>query len=205
MDPAVDPDLGARERLVMVAARVFAEDGYRAASLDGILRRSGVAKSNFYYHFAGKLALACAAVDVWLEILGQSPLVRALQDTRAPGLERLTRFVRSFEDACADGPYGCPFGMLAAEDDLEPELRERLCRAFRGLEKDLAAAIAAGIEDGTIRRDVDPTRTAGGLLAAVQGAGLLGRATRCEHSVLSCALPIVELIATGPLPEPRSI
>src|SRR5262245_54061488 len=123
----------------MVAARVFAEDGYRAACIDDILRRSGVAKSNFYYHFAGKLALACAAVDVWLEILGESPLVKALQDTRAPGLERLVGFVRGFEDACARGPYGCPFGMLAAEDDLEPELRERLCRAFSGLERDLGA------------------------------------------------------------------
>jgi len=201
-DPSIDQELGARERLVMAAARVFAEDGYRAASLDVILKRSGVAKSNFYYHFAGKLALACAAVDIWLEILAQSPLVRALQDTRASGVERLARFVRGFEDACADGPYGCPFGMLAAEDDLEPELRERLCRAFSGFEKDIASAIQAGVEDGSIRAQVDPQRTAASLLAAVQGAGLLGRATRCENRVLNCALPIVELIASAPLAEP---
>ena len=61
---------GARERLLATSSEVFRESGYRAASLDDILRRSGVAKSNFYYHFAGKLELACAAVDLWAEHLG---------------------------------------------------------------------------------------------------------------------------------------
>ena len=199
----IDPNLGARERLVMAAAQVFAESGYRSASLDGILKRSGVAKSNFYYHFeGGKLALACAAVDTWLEILAASPLVKVLGDTRIPGLERLERFAHNFEAACAAGPYGCPFGMLAAEDDLEPELRERLCSAFHCMEGALAGAIRAGIEDGSIRREVSIDRTATSLLAAVQGAGLLGRATRCEHRVLNCALPILDLISTRPVAEP---
>jgi len=202
--PANDPQIGVRDRLVMAAARVFAESGYRAASLDTILKRSGVAKSNFYYHFPGKLALACAAVDTWLAVLAESPLVVALQDSRASGVERLARFVRGFEAACAAGPYGCPFGMLAAEDDLEPELRERLCHAFTGLEKDLAAAIQAGIEDGSIRAGIDVPRTAASLLAAVQGAGLLGRAARCENRVLNCVLPIIELIAVEPLAEPET-
>src|SRR5262245_41727668 len=114
---ALTEKTGARERLLATSAEVFRESGYRAASLDDILRRSGVAKSNFYYHFAGKLELACAAVDLWAELLGAS-LLGPLENAAHSGLERLRGFVAAFEAGCLSGAIGCPFGMLFGENDL---------------------------------------------------------------------------------------
>jgi AcrR family transcriptional regulator len=46
-----------RERLLEAATEVFAERGYRGASIDAIARRSGVSAPVVYDHFASKLDL----------------------------------------------------------------------------------------------------------------------------------------------------
>jgi TetR/AcrR family transcriptional regulator, transcriptional repressor for nem operon len=188
--------VGARERLLATSSEVFRESGYRAASLDDILRRSGVAKSNFYYHFAGKLELACAAVDLWAEHLG-TRLLAPLGDASKSGLERLRGFVAAFEGVCSSGAIGCPFGMLAAEDDLDAVLRERVQSVLAGLEAALAQALREGQRDGSIREDADAAEFAGVLVATVQGAGLIARATREPARIATAANPLLALLA-GP-------
>src|SRR5262245_31921571 len=147
---------GARERLMVASAQVLRESGFRAASLDEILRRSGVAKSNFYYHFDGKLALACATVDFLAEgIVGR--LLAILGDESLGGLERVRAFAAEFAALHGEGAtIGCPFGMLAVEDDLEPALRKRVRRILDQVEAGICGALRAGQHDGSIRADADP-------------------------------------------------
>jgi TetR/AcrR family transcriptional repressor of nem operon len=196
--------VGARERLLATSSEVFRESGYRAASLDDILRRSGVAKSNFYYHFAGKLELACAAVDLWAEQLN-AVLLTPLRDPAKSGLERLQGFVGAFEGVCSSGAIGCPFGMLAAEDDLDAVLRERVQSVLSGLEAALAQALRDGQGDGSIRPDPDATEFAAVLVATLQGAGLIARATREPARITASAAPLLGLLATGAPRRPRPV
>lgn len=195
--------VGARERLLATSSEVFRESGYRAASLDDILRRSGVAKSNFYYHFAGKLELACAAVDLWAEHLAATLLV-PLGDTAQSGIERLRGFVSAFESVCSSGALGCPFGMLAAEDDLDAVLRERVQSVLAGLEAALAQALRDGQGDGSIRPDADAAEFAGVIVATLQGAGLIARATREPARIAAAATPLLGLLATPAARRPTA-
>ncbi len=195
--------IGARERLLATSSEVFRESGYRAASLDDILRRSGVAKSNFYYHFAGKLELACAAVDLWAQELG-AVLLAPLREAAKSGLERLQGFVGAFETECSGGAIGCPFGMLAAEDDLDTVLRERVQGVLGGLEAALAQALREGQADGSIRSDVDAAEFAAVLVATVQGAGLIARATREPKRIAAAAGPLLALLAQPGARRPRT-
>src|SRR5262245_59058555 len=137
---AEEPPRGARERLMLASAEVLRESGFRAASLDEILRRSGVAKSNFYYHFDGKLALACATLDYLAEwIVGR--LLGRLGDTSLSGLERVRAFSAEYAELHGGGStIGCPFGMLGVEDDLEPQLRKRVRRVLDQVEAAICAA-----------------------------------------------------------------
>jgi TetR/AcrR family transcriptional regulator, transcriptional repressor for nem operon len=180
--------------LLATSTEVFRESGYRAASLDDILRRSGVAKSNFYYHFAGKLELACATVDLWAQHLGNLLLDPLRDDTRS-GLDRLRGFVAAFGDVCSSGAIGCPFGMLAAEDDLETELRDRVQGVLGALKQSLTTALRDGQKDGTVRADVEPDAFADVLLATIQGAGLVARATRDPARIQAATTPLLALLA----------
>ena len=194
---------GAKERLLIAAAGVFRECGYRAASLDEILRRSRVAKSNFYYHYSGKLELACETVDLWLYALGLT-LLPHLSKAERSGLDRVRDFVAAFESECRDGPVGCPFGMLAAEEDLEEPLRARVQHALDVTEEGVRKALETGVSDGSVRSGVDPATLAVAIVAAVQGGGLLGRALGEPCRISDSVEPVLGLIqGPGPDAPPR--
>lgn len=178
------------------AAEVIREYGYRAAPLDEILRRSGVAKSNLYYHFPGKLELACAAVDAWRASPDARALVAAVSDDGRSGLERLRSYVRQFvANTTSAGPSacGCPFGMLATEDDLDEVLRLRVEQALGRLRDLVQAAVRAAIREGSLRPNVDPERLGLALSAALQGGGVLGRACRDPRLIEASADAVLEL------------
>jgi len=194
-----------RARLVAAAADVLRESGYRAASIDAVLARSGVAKSNLYYHFPSKLELACAGVDHWLEDPDLPVLMGTLADERLRGLDRVRRWIELFAELSGKdgGPCGCRFGMLAAEEDLPEPLRIRVEGALRSLRQAVAAALQAGVRDGSARPEIDCDRVAASILAAAQGGGLAGRLARDSDRIVSCCDGMLDLIAAaGPAGSP---
>lgn len=52
-----------RDRLIEIALRLFAEAGYEAASIEAVLRESGVSRGALYHHFPGKEALFEAVLE----------------------------------------------------------------------------------------------------------------------------------------------
>jgi len=187
------PSVGARERLLLAAAQVFRESGYRSASLDEILKRSQVAKSNFYYHFKSKLDLAVAVLDLWSAMVGPR-LHGSLASGAGNGMERVRTFVGEFQSVCTEGSMGCPFGMLAAEADLEPALRERVQGMLERMESSLSKCLLEGQDDGSIRPDLDAHDAARGLLATVQGGGLIARALGDKDRISGAARPMLALM-----------
>lgn len=195
----------ARARLVAAAAAVLRESGYRSASIEEILARSGVAKSNLYYHFPNKLELACAGVDQWLEDPDGQLLMAALADGRLRGLERVRRWIELFAELSGKdgGPCGCKFGMLAAEEDLPEPLRIRVEGAMRSIRQAMAAALQTGIGDGSVRDDIDCESVALSILAASQGGGLVGRLARNSDRIVAACEGILSLIAASPVASAR--
>src|SRR5919198_6132991 len=71
----------AREELLEAAARVFAEKGFQAASVDEIAERAGFSKGAVYWHFESKddlfFALLAERIDrpTWemIELLESAP------------------------------------------------------------------------------------------------------------------------------------
>jgi AcrR family transcriptional regulator len=191
----------ARERLVAAASDVLREYGYRAAPLEAILSRSRVARSNLYYHFAGKLELACAAVDSWERAPGARPSLQALEDESLGGLERVRRYVEAVVRFSRSGPCGCPYGRLAAEADLPEPLRMRVERALGELQQGIEAALRAGVRDGSVRAVVDPVALASTVMAAVEGAGLLARAARNAGRIPACFEGLLDLLGSVSVAE----
>lgn len=67
MSGSFDRDFEHRERLIASALREFSERGYQAASLNRMLKDSGVSKGQFYHHFDGKKDLYMGLVGVLIE------------------------------------------------------------------------------------------------------------------------------------------
>jgi TetR/AcrR family transcriptional regulator len=88
-----------RNRVVILEAAldVFAQHGYRGATLDQIAEASGLSKPNILYYFDGKetihVTLLNQLMDVWLDPL------RKMDDTGDPLAELLTYISRKLDMA----------------------------------------------------------------------------------------------------------
>jgi AcrR family transcriptional regulator len=135
-----------RDRLLAAAREVFAELGFKGATVREICRRAEVNVAAVNYHFKGKEALFMAA----LELEPLENLIGTSSEADSPEL-RLTRFIREFVTRLMDG--GCtPHSQLIMREVLEPSpaldsiareiiapLHEHLTRLVRGIVGDAAA------------------------------------------------------------------
>jgi AcrR family transcriptional regulator len=122
MTPGEDPRV-VRTRASVLAATCDAlvEDGYAGVTIDGVSRRSGVARTTVYRHWASVPELVLDAVDS-LKPPFEAP------DTGSLRSDALI-VLRSLRDALRDSPWGRLLPVLVEAAFREPELFDRQ-RAF---------------------------------------------------------------------------
>ena len=100
----VDPDRPAIEsKILLAAARLFAEQGYGATSVDDIAREVRLHKSSLYHYIRGKRQLLFEALCGSLEIALQA--LEAIVESDAPPYERLKRVVEAVVADMIDRPH----------------------------------------------------------------------------------------------------
>lgn len=142
-----------RQRLLAVAAKLFAERGYENTSVQEIVRWAGVTKGAMYHHFGSKDDLL---VEIYHRVLAmQADRLNRIADSDAPIEDRL-------REAAAD----VVVTTLANRDDavvffrsmhLLPASRQAEVRAERrGYHERFRGMIEQGQADGVFRTDVSP-------------------------------------------------
>lgn len=194
-----------RRRLLDIAVRRFAADGFRRTSVSDIAREAGLTPAAAYAYFAGKEGLFQAAVDADAAALIDAARLAAAGGASAG--EQLFLFVAELRDRVDEYPLA-----RRVLSGLEPEVAARLVTIpslvtlTAGLADDLAVARAAG----EIRSDVDPAELAVGLetivLALLMAELQTGLTVEPERqagvlAVLDAALrPAPEAITRSPAP-----
>ena len=141
---ARQPDV-TRNRLLECAFEEIYKRGFRAASLDAILEKTGVTKGALYHHFASKSALGYAVVDEllvphmrthWLSVAeAENPLDAAIASIRKRRDKLKERLLT----------YGCPFNNLAQEmSPVDEGFRTRLQAILDEWMNALASALERG-------------------------------------------------------------
>jgi len=114
------PDSATRQRLLDVAGSVFAEHGFRSATIREICARADANVAAVNYHFGDKEQLYLAV----LEQAHRSALERYPPDLGATGAappeERLRAFIRSFLLRLLDDGVPAWLGKLMAREMIEP-------------------------------------------------------------------------------------
>ncbi|HXX38619.1 MAG TPA: TetR/AcrR family transcriptional regulator [bacterium] len=167
-----------REKLIETAAALFRFQGFRPTSLDEILDRSGVCRSNFYYHFRSKDDLGLEVLSRQVEHFATKVIRGILEDESRSPRERVERLFTEVGAAVREASYrgGCPFGNLAAEmAGGHPEFRSRLSGFFSQWEEAVERCLADGISRGQFRRDLDVRGAAVAVVSQIEGAVLLAK------------------------------
>ena len=146
-----------RARLLEVAVRRFATDGFRRTSVAAVAEEAGVTAAAVYAYFPGKEGLFEAAVDAdAADLLSEASADLDDQDLVSADLVLITALLAGLEH------HGLARRVLAGQ---EPDVIDRLLAipALLELRQRLAEAIAVGQGAGRIRPDIDPKDIAVGL------------------------------------------
>lgn len=106
-------ETGKRERVLEAARQVFLEQGYGAASMDGIAAAAGVSKATLYAHFDGKEQLFAEMVSLYCR---EQEAAIAEIETAHPAIEEGLRRIALVVLDHAAHPNALRFGrMIMAE------------------------------------------------------------------------------------------
>ncbi len=166
------PDV-TRNTLLQAAFAEMYRRGFQAASLDNILKETGVTKGALYHHFPDKAALGRAVVN---EVVKGLLLERWLGTLDQPAGDSLTALKEVLRRRAAsltahEIELGCPLNNLAQEmSPLDERFRRVIDATFEAWRTGFAQALERGQAEGSVRRDVDARKVAAFLVAAAEGS-----------------------------------
>ncbi len=149
-----------RDRLLIAAGEVFAESGYRAATVREICRRAGVNAALVNYHFRSKKELYAAVFEFAYRQAVRAYPHESGDAARETAERRLERFVRNFMLRILDEGRPAWYGKLMSREMMEPTgaLDALIDRNFRphheylrGIVREI---IGRGVEDREVTRCV---------------------------------------------------
>jgi AcrR family transcriptional regulator len=180
-EPFSNPETS-KEEILHATYLAFAEHGYAELSIQQIADQASVSKSTIYHHFEDKEEL----LMVFAERLLEWYLEELLFDPAGDPIENLERSLDLvFLDETAEGfglddirPAGfeCVYMGLRMEATRNPEIRDYFDAVDSMGREHLETLVERGIENGTVRPDVDAEQVAAALCAIAEG-GLVLRST----------------------------
>ncbi|WP_420037939.1 TetR/AcrR family transcriptional regulator [Streptomyces sp. cg28] len=157
-----------RARIVEGAAEVLREQGVSVTTLDDIRARTGTSKSQLFHYFPGgkdELLLAVARFEADRVIEDQQPHLGRLDSWES--WQRWRDVVVERYELQGDH---CPLGALFLQvGRSSPGARAIVTELMRQWQAELARGIRAVQAGGLVRASLDADRTAGALLAGIQG------------------------------------
>ena len=142
-----------QELILREAVREFGECGYRHASVNRIVERTGIAKGSLYQYFANKEALFLYVFGRFAELIKQT-VREAAGEGEGDFFTRMAQVMRAGEAFVGSHPeYFRLYLKLAGDEDIphRPQLLG-LLRLFPA--EYFAPLLEQGRLDGSIRRDV---------------------------------------------------
>lgn len=202
-----------RERIVGAALRVFAERGFHRATMQDIVRESGLSVGAIYTYFRGKDELFLAGCDMSSDV-GIGELMTRLAGATTTA-EKLAIAVGFFFDSVLDrqGDSDAPSFLVQAwaEAEQEPAVREMLVRRREQLVTLGQMLLREGIARGDLPAWLDVEGFAAGygalldglILQRIEEAAMFRRADaeRRARAVLELALAAAGSVARPSLPE----
>jgi len=171
------------EKVLDDVMREFWERGYRATSVDDLVRATGVKPGSLYGAFpGGKRALFIGSLDRYSKLV----VPQKLRDLDEPGASIAAArgyFDGLIEDLLsAEGRQGCllvnsAVELAAHDDQVAAVVRGHLAR----LERCFTAALRTAIRRKEVPRRIDPVGAARMLVATSQGLMVVGKANPDEE------------------------
>jgi AcrR family transcriptional regulator len=178
-----------RNDIVDAAERVFFSKGWQAATMDDVAESAELSKATLYLYFKSKEEIYAAILVRGSEILNDAfQEAVATNDTGVEQVAAIGRAYIAFHQQHREYYDAMMYFDARGFDTCEDCEYARKCDEYRDKVMGLVAtAVSNGIEDGTLRSDLDPMKTA--VLLWAQSSGVLqalataGEKIRTVHDI----------------------
>ena len=143
-----------RDRIVRAAIEVFAEHGFHRATMQDIVRKSGLSVGAIYTYFKSKSEIILAGCDLITDQeLGElRERLSSVTDYRERVATALGFFFDQFEEQRAGTGTSVLMTLAWAEVDSDPAIREMVRRRRR----DIVGPTALLLQEGVVRGELPP-------------------------------------------------
>ncbi len=183
-----------KDKIMEAATELFHTYGYDGTSIDMLIKKAGVSKSNFYYYFEGKEELGLSVLTRLADsqIRGFSEIVESDLNAVEQLIELYKKEVSSHRDLLSKPIYpGSFFGNMALEQSsINEKFRSVVDKYYQECEAFVEKCLRKGMEQGVFYEDIDPQAMARYMVCHFEGAILLAK-TRKSLS------PIEDVIRQG--------
>jgi AcrR family transcriptional regulator len=156
-----------REAILIAVASVIARRGIRGLRVEDVAAEAGVSAPLLYYHFGSRSGLVKAALEHASE---RAPSTALRKPTRQSGYEAVeAALLAELGDEPEVRANAVVWGEASASAVFEQELRPDVKRVTEAWRSNVAEAISEGVNDGSIREDVEPREAAELLITLVDG------------------------------------
>ncbi len=161
-----------KQEILAAATAVFAQKGFAGASMDDIVRASGISKGGLYWHFKSKDDLIAAILSQFFN--QEMAALDALLQTEGTAPQKLQQLgqqiIADVSQMSELLTISLEFYALAARRE---SVRLELQRYFQQYGNTLATLIQAGIDEGAFDPAVSAQQAALNLIAQFEGLVLL--------------------------------
>lgn len=186
-----------KDKIIQVAYRMIHENGYEQTSVDEIISKAGISKSNFYYHFKTKQEMGMAVLELRINKYITDILGNTLANDGLSPLQRLDSFYNKVISIHQDNKcsFGCPFGNLAVELGAKNNrFRKRLEQFFIYWQGAIEKCLNEGIRLGEFTDKYSPEIFSGIILSHLQGAVLMSKTFKTITPLEKGAKEIINLL-----------
>lgn len=187
-----------RNELLLAAFSEIHRVGFQAASLQNILKHTGVTKGALYHHFPNKLELGYAVLDEVIGVIMRNQWIEPLQSTDKP-VETLTQILMDGKELFTDEDIrlGCPLNNLAQEmTAVDDGFRQRINAVYTEWRETIENALRRGVNAGNVRKDVVPEQAATMIVATLEGCIGMAKTAQSMQALEQCGGGLLHYLET---------
>lgn len=187
-----------RQKILESAFQEIHLQGFQAASLNSILKRSDVTKGALYHYFPDKKALGFAVVEELIKGAVLQFWLRPLEEASDPidGLKGLINVAgKSLSDE--DVLLGCPLNNLCLEmSPIDDGFRQRVKQVYELWREGFAWALRAGQANGTVKSTINAMDCATFIVASLAGCRSLAKNAQSRDVLKACGQNLILYLDT---------
>jgi len=187
-----------REKILIAAFAEMHRVGFQAASIQNILKSTGLTKGALYHHFPNKNALGYAVIDEIISESVREVWIDKLSDCQDPILT-LQHIIMEAGDrfTMEDIELGCPLNNLSQEmSTIDENFRTRLDEIYTNWRASIVETLDKGKEHNYVANSLDTKQFATVFVATLEGCIGMAKSAQDMSLLMDCGLGLIDILNT---------